>query len=130
MVVFAAWAALSLSCTSLVFGVTDGVTVGVLAWTALPAGELWLDRSWHLSPKRSRKDFTPTGKRKQHFLFFLIIFKVTLQEYLKNTDVLYKDTLELYHSCQTRPAVFFFLFYKKVNYYQLFKTLLVLGKCA
>ena len=57
--VFAAWAALSLSWTSLVFGVTDGVTVGVLTWVVLLAGELWLLRSWHLSPKRSRKDFTP-----------------------------------------------------------------------
>ena len=61
MVVFAVRATLSLSWTSLVFGVTDGVTVGVLDWVAPPAGELWLLRSWHLSPKRSRKDFTPVG---------------------------------------------------------------------
>ncbi|TNN75419.1 hypothetical protein EYF80_014231 [Liparis tanakae] len=37
------WEALSLSCTSLVFVVTDdGVTVGVLDWAAPPAGEHWL----------------------------------------------------------------------------------------
>lgn len=68
MLVFADCATLSLSCTGLVLGVTAGVVVGVLTWVA--AGELWLVRSWHLSPKRSRKDFTPGGRQKQCFLFF------------------------------------------------------------
>lgn len=55
--VFAAWAALSFSWTSLVFGVTTEVTVGVFVLT--PAGEHWLVRSWHLSAKRSSDDLTP-----------------------------------------------------------------------
>lgn len=70
VVVFAICAALSLSWTSLVFGVTDGVTAGVLAWIVLPAGELWLVCSWHLSPKRSRKDFTPAEKGKQYKVLY------------------------------------------------------------
>lgn len=70
MVVFAVWAALSLSCISLVFVVTDdGVTVGVLDWVAPPAGEHWLVRSWHLSAKRSRKDFTPVGNEEKKYIY-------------------------------------------------------------
>lgn len=74
MLVFAAWAALSLSCTSLVFGVTgDGVTVGVLAWVGPPAGELWLVRAWHLSPNRSTKDFTPVGHNGKLYIIYLLV---------------------------------------------------------
>lgn len=47
VVVFVAWAALSLSCTDLVFGLTEAA----LVCTPTRAGELWL--------MRSRKDFTP-----------------------------------------------------------------------
>lgn len=61
--VFKAWAALSRSCTILVFGVTaDGVTVKVFVWAAPPADEFWVLRSWHRSPKRSANDFTPAQR--------------------------------------------------------------------
>lgn len=62
--VFAAWAALSFSWTSLVFGVTTEVTVGVFVLT--PAGEHWLVRSWHLSAKRSSDDLTPGRNAIKH----------------------------------------------------------------
>lgn len=61
--VFKAWAALSRSCTILVFGVTaDGVTVKVFVWAAPPAEGFWVLRSWHRSPKRSANDFTPAQR--------------------------------------------------------------------
>lgn len=61
--VFKAWAALSRSCTILVFGVTaDGVTVKVFVWAAPPAEGFWVLRSWHRSPKRSANDLTPAQR--------------------------------------------------------------------
>lgn len=67
--VFAVRAAWSRSCTILVFGVTaDGVAAGVFDWLAPPAGEPWLVRSWHRSPKRSRKDFTPVGNKEKDYI--------------------------------------------------------------
>lgn len=80
------------------FGVTEGVTLGVLTWTLLPAGELWLVCSWHLSPKRSRKDLTPAEKGKifLSYLYRELTGTSSLTLKLGQTILMFNDYKVLY----------------------------------